>query len=371
MFIKDPFSSRPSVTKTFADIDPNFQLPENVPADMRFHDACQVPFDVYGVAPNRAGVLCRLSESMLPSCSEGVQRLAYHLAGACVRFTTDAAQLAVLWTLLETGNMPHFAASGQSGLELFEESDAGIRQIKSIIPAMDQGHGCKMQQSSLVPLPGGLRHYALYLPLYNGVTQLLIGLPEGAALQTGRVPKIDRPIVFYGSSITQGGCAGKVGSCYSNILCRRLDAAQINLGFSGNGRGEPLMAEYIASLSMSAFVLDYDHNAPTPEHLAQTHEPFYWIIREAQPELPILLVSRPDYDKFPEDSAIRRDIIRQTYEKALAAGDANVYFIDGETLFGESDRDLCTVDGTHPTDLGFLRMADHLEPVLRKALHLC
>lgn len=353
---------------SITDIDPNFRLPESVPEDLHFREPYDPPFSLWGVASNRRGVLCRLPEEILPQCSEGVKRLAYHLSGACVRFSTDADHLAVLWELTGTANMPHFAASGQSGLDLYEETDAGARHVKTLIPAMNEGHGCRKQQSAFFPLPGGMRHYALYLPLYNGLTRLLLGFPQGATVDAGRTPAISRPIVFYGSSITQGGCACKAGSAYTGILCRRLDAAQINLGFSGSARGETLLARHIATLPMSLLVLDYDHNAPSADHLAQTHEPFYRIIREAQPDTPIVMVSRPDFDSHPQDSALRREIIRRTYDRALAAGDRHVAFVDGETLFGPTDRALCTVDGTHPNDLGFLRMADALEPVLRSML---
>lgn len=360
-------SERPFM-KSIAEIDPNFRLPHSVPAGMRFYEPFEAPFSLYGVAPNPRGVLCRLPESLLPACNEGVQQLAYHLAGACVRFSTDADQLAVIWELTETENWPHFAASGQSGMELFEETETGTRQIKNLIPEMDNGHGCLKKQSSCVSLPGGMRSYVLYLPLYNGLTQCLLGFPPGARTAEGRVPKIRKPIVFYGSSITQGGCASKAGSAYTTVLCRRLDAAGLNLGFSGSGRGEECMARYIASLPMSAFVLDYDHNAPTPEHLEKTHEPFFRIIREAQPELPVVILSKPDYDTLPPDSTIRRKIIYETYAHAVAGGDTRTVFVDGETLFGRTDRDMCTVDGVHPNDLGFLRIADGLEPVLRKCL---
>ena len=119
---------------------------------------------------------------------------------------------------------------------------------------------------------------------------------------------------------------------------------------------------------MSAFILDYDHNAPSVDHLRKTHEPFFRIVRKAQPELPVVLVSKPDFDGAPDENRVRRSIILQTYLNALAAGDRHVYFVDGESLFGRDDRDMCTVDGCHPTSLGFLRIADHLEPVLRRAL---
>ena len=164
--------------KSIAEIDPNFRLPSTIPEGMRFFDVFDPPFSLWGVAKNRRGVLCRLPESFLGECSDGVQRLAYHLAGACVRFSTDADTLAVIWALTETANMPHFAASGQSGLDLFEETDEGTRHVKTLIPAMNEGCGCLTHQSTCFPLPGGMRHYVLYLPLYNGLTELMLGIPE-------------------------------------------------------------------------------------------------------------------------------------------------------------------------------------------------
>jgi len=124
---------------------------------------------------------------------------------------------------------------------------------------------------------------------------------------------------------------------------------------------------------MSAFVLDYDHNAPTPEHLQNTHYPFYKAVREQQPELPILMMSKPDFDSdyteaAMEENRIRRDIVKATYEKALSEGDKKVWFLDGQTLFGDTDRDSCTADGCHPNDLGFYRMAERVLPYLREML---
>ncbi len=354
--------------KALHEIDPNFRLSAEIPSDVVFHDPQEPPFSLYGLAPNDQRLYRRLPPELLPELSEGLQGLSRHMAGACVRFSTDAQHITVLWTLLGLGNMPHMAASGQSGMQLFEEDDEGVRLVQNLLPLMDDGKGCKREQSAHFPLPGGMRHYALYLPLYNGVDSLLIGLPPQAQLAQGRKPKIEKPILFYGSSITQGGCASKAGSCYSTLLCRRLDAAQINLGFAGCALGEEAMARYIASLPMSVFVMDYDHNAPNPEHLRKTHEPFFRIVRQAQPDLPIVLVSSPAFtipNARPEE---RLEIIRETYRHALEQGDKNVYLVDGMRFFDGEERDLCTVDGCHPNDLGFWKMANALEPILRSIL---
>lgn len=362
-------------------IDPNFKLAADIPADTEFYDPRQSPFSLWGLAKNDEGSYCRLPLEMLPECSEGVRELSWHLAGGCVRFSTDAQEISVIWRLRGPGNMGHFAASGQSGLSLVEETDGNIRALRTLVPQMNDpgfgwaGCGCALEQSRLLSVKGeGMRSYALYLPLYNGVNELLIGLPPKARLEAGRTPAHEKPILFYGSSITQGGCASTVANAYTHVLARRLDAALYNLGFSGNGKGEQNMARYIASLPMSAFVLDYDHNAPSPEHLEATHEAFFRTVREAQPDLPVVFVSKPDFDTNSfssiEENARRREIIRRTYQRALERGDKRVWFVDGETFFGDKERYDCTVDGCHPTDLGFRRMADVLEPVLRQALEM-
>jgi lysophospholipase L1-like esterase len=178
--------------------------------------------------------------------------------------------------------------------------------------------------------------------------------------------RITPPIVFYGSSITQGGCASRPGTTYDSMVCRRLDADYVNLGFSGNARGEEAITSYIKNLPMSVFVYDYDHNAPTVEHLAATHEKMFRAIREANPELPILILQRPVY-RQNEEEARRLAILTATYENARASGDKNVYLITGEELMALAEDD-GTVDGCHPNDLGFASMAKAVGEILEKVL---
>lgn len=354
--------------KRIEKIDANFQMQGVIPEGWLLHSPWQKPFLVWGLVPNEERTFCRLPLSFLPNCTEGVQNLAYHLAGGCIRFSTDARGIGLVWKLKSSGVMPHFTACGQSGMELYEESDRGFFPVRNFLPRMNNGLGCTLEQTGYTDLPGGMRSYVLYLPLYNGLDMLQLALPPEAKIGPGRTPRVEKPIVFYGSSITQGGCATRCGSCYTHILCRRLDAAHVNLGFAGNAKGEERMARYIASLPMSAFVMDYDHNAPDAAHLEKTHLPFFRIIRDARPELPILLLSKPDFDKNPDMARKRRTVIRRTYETALSWGDEHVWMVDGEKLFGTRDRELCTVDGCHPNDLGFLRMANTLEPILKHML---
>ena len=176
------------------------------------------------------------------------------------------------------------------------------------------------------------------------------------------------PIVYYGSSITQGGCASRPGNSYQAIISRRLDADYINLGFSGSGKAEEAMVQYLAELEMSVFVCDYDHNTPDVEYLKKTHLPLYRTVRTKQPNLPIILISAPNILMNPEGFLTRREVIRETYQIALDEGDKNVYFIDGAELFAGEDWDSCTVDGCHPNDLGFYRMAMRIEKELVRCL---
>jgi hypothetical protein len=205
-------------------------------------------------------------------------------------------------------------------------------------------------------------------PLYSDATSLHIGLHRQYRAGEGGFYANDRPVVFYGFSITQGGCASRPGNCYQNFLSRQLDMDYINLGFSGSAKAEPAIAAYIADLEMQAFVCDYDYNAPDGDYLQNTHKHLYDVIRQQQPELPYIILSRPDVDRYPEDARKRREIIYATYREAMNNGDRQVYFIDGKKLFSGNEREACTVDGIHPNDLGFYRMAEAIGSVLARIL---
>ena len=189
---------------------------------------------------------------------------------------------------------------------------------------------------------------------------------EDDALLEAPTPYKYGKALYYGSSITEGGCCCITNS-YTALLSRWLDLDYYNFGFSGNARGETEIADYINTIDMSLFIFDYDHNAPTVEHLQKTHEPFFKRIREKHPVMPILLLSRPNF-RYSDDGEERRAVVEQTYRNALDADDKNVYYVDGEQLFGESDWQLCTIDTIHPNDLGFYRMAKALEPIMKKIL---
>ena len=346
-------------------LDQNFRAMtlDNVP--LLFREASEAPFGVSGF-PWHADeqCYCRLPQAVLPRVNEVLRELAWRTTGGIVRFQTDSTAVGLQAVLRNDADLSHMPRSGSGGFDLYAEDAAGC-VFKSNLRHL---HG-KTQVQGLFcrGLPREMRQWAICLPLYNGVASLAIGLDPECRVGPAAPLRIEKPILFYGSSITQGGCASRPGNTYPAIVTRRLNANLVNLGFSGNAKGEAILAETIASLRLSAFVYDYDHNAPTPEHLEATHEPFFRIVRRAQPQLPVVMISRPDF-YGTASCRKRRDIIRATYDRAKADGDRNVYCIDGERLFGDSERDLCTVDGCHPNDIGFLRMADAITPTVRIAL---
>lgn len=208
----------------------------------------------------------------------------------------------------------------------------------------------------------------VFFPRNEIVKSIEIFIEDYAEISAPDEYKYRVPVVFYGSSITEGGHANNVSVGYNAILSRHLDFDYINLGFSGSAKGEREMAEYISTLDMSAFVYDYDFNADSVEQLRETHSAFFNIIREKHSNLPVIMMSRPKAE-YTDEEKQRREVIYSTYKTAKASGDENVYFLDGETFFGsDEDRHLCSTDGTHPNDLGFYRMSQVIEPVLKAIL---
>lgn len=355
------------MTTSITDIDPNFKSQEINGTPLVFQSADSPAFLLAGFpwyAQERQ--YCRLPQALLPEANDGVRFLAWHTSGGRVHFRTDSSAIGLHATLRDGGDMSHMARSGSGGFDLY----GGSGSARGFRANLRHEHGSKGVSGLFCrDMPRQMREWTLYLPLYNGIEALSIGLDPDSRLETPLPFACEKPVLFYGSSITQGGCASRPGNSHPAIITRRLNTDLINWGFSGSAAGEPVMARTIASLGLSAFVLDYDHNAPSAEHLEATHEPFFQIVRRAQPNLPVVFISKPDFNGTPQCRS-RRDIIRRTYRKARDAGDTRVWFVDGETLFGVTERDLCTVDGCHPNDAGFLRMADAITPVLREALCL-
>jgi len=332
-------------------------------SDLVWLNARDVPFAITGVFYDEGqGCFVRLPQKIADSVSEGVANLNHHTAGGRVRFRTDSSCIAIKAVMATDYLMSHITLIGQSGFDLYQRVEDG-RDLyhNSFIPPM----GMRTGYESAVATSGKLRDYTINFPLYDGVKELYIALKKDAVLEAPTSYKYEKPVVYYGSSITQGGCASRPGNSYQSILSRRLDIEHVNLGFSGNGRAEREMVNYLASLDMSVFVCDYDYNCLSTEHLWQTHLPLYRAVRRAHPQLPIILISAPTVLKEPETFSERRAAVRATYDTAVAEGDRNVYYIDGAELFEGECWDSCTVDGVHPNDFGFYRMAMRIEKTLK------
>ena len=326
---------------------------------MKNYDIRQTPFSLHGLADKEN--LRRLPADLRDKVNDGVTNLCTHTSGARVRFATDSEHMTVHVRLSELCRMPHMPLSGSSGVDVFCNGVFTNCLMADTYGQWEYTREITFKQA-------GEKELCLYLPLYNGISQMEIGLDDGASLSAPKPYTHPKQVVFYGSSITQGACASRPSNCYINLVSRRLDTEIYNLGFSGSARGEQTIADYIAGLDMAVFVLDYDHNAPSVEHLQNTHRDFFDTVRAAHPDLPIVMLSRPDYEMCYPETEQRRQIVRATYDAAVAAGDRNVYFVDGKSLFGDDDRGACTMEGCHPNDLGFYRMAKTVMPVVAPLL---
>lgn len=344
-------------------LDSNFEVKAKIEkSGMSFYAVEDEPFLLYGVFKENERYR-RMPTEESKAVSDSIYWLSNNSAGGRVRFKTDSERISIIVKIGGAGKSPHFALTGSVGFDLFAECD-GIERFKgAFIPPFDVEDGF---ESTINLYSKQMRTLTIFFPTYSSISQVYIGVDTGSELLKAPDYRISKPVVYYGSSITQGGCSSRPGNTYQGIISRRLNCDFINLGFAGNAKGEPKMAEYIAGLEMSAFVMDYDHNAPTAEHLKETHEPFFKTVRNAHPNIPIVILSRPKYyiDAWEKQ---RFEIIKETYDNAVAVGDKNVYLIDGKTLMADA-KDNGTVDGCHPNDWGFACMAKAVGDVLEKVL---
>ena len=355
-----------------ASIDQNLAVAAAVDVpDLCLHDVRKPPFQLYGLyEPQSEPVFKRMPTAVAQTVSEGVKNLHLHTAGGRVRFSTNSPYVVIKAVMPTVTHFSHMPMTGASGFDLYIDSANGRESIYrgTFVPPHNMTNGYESKLS--LGEGGSLRYVTINFPLYNAVDALYIGIAKDAFLGEGAPYRSLAPVVYYGSSITQGGCASRPGNAYEAMVSRALQIDHVNLGFSGNGKAEDAMVAYLTGLDMSAFVCDYDHNAPDPAYLLATHRKMYDTIRAARPELPYIMLSRPDFFKSDgaKSSIARRNIIADTFRYAKGRGDQNVYFIDGEGLFRGAFEDSCTVDNTHPNDLGFSKMAEAVTCVLRRVL---
>lgn len=334
-------------------------------AQIVYHDAAAFP--LLGKATDATITRYeRLPESLQNVSRKPLWELGRNSAGLAVRFRSNSTCIAAKWEVRNNASMNHMTPTGIKGLDLYCLQDG-----KWIFAGSGRPQG-KINKATIVKnmLPEE-REYLLYLSLYDGVTSLAIGVDSLSEI--GRpvvnLPVREKPVVFYGTSILQGGCASRPGMAHTNILERRLNRECINLGFSGNALLDLEIADVIAGVDASIFVLDFVPNA-TVEQMKERTDKFYTIIRSKHPDTPILFVEDPIFTHSPFDTRIAKEV--KDKNETLAAffhslkqrGEKNIYFLSSKDIIGHDGE--ATVDGIHFTDLGFMRYAEILYPVLKK-----
>lgn len=342
--------------------------------NLRYIPMTQAPFRVSGFAfTGKDGSLRRLPEN--PGFSPGVSGLSEYTAGGRIDFCSDTKRIWVKVKLKNPSHMDHMPDTGSCGCDLYiGKPGQSVMLGTSRFPAGANEYESRMHNYEL---PGKMEHFTINMPLYSAVEYLLIGIDHDARLLPPAPFADDKPLVIYGSSITQGGCASRPGMAYPAILGRRLNLPVLNLGFSGNGKGEAIVAEHLAMIDDPAcYILDYEPNA-LPAGIRNTLEKFIGILRKKHPLTPIFVLSSlrfnreipvsgsPDIQvKLLSDSAkFQHSVVRKRQQD----GDKNIHFIHGGKIMGKYWHEF-SVDGCHQTDLGFFIIAGKLEKILKKYL---
>ncbi len=299
----------------------------------------------------------RLPASYKEKVREPVWDLSKCAAGITARFKSNSTSILLKWEVLNNFNMNHMPATGIRGVDLYCRVGDSWQYVNTAKP------GKKQSEARLVSnMTAEMREYKLFLPLYDGIVSIEVGVEENSVIEKPS-PSKDRPIVFYGTSITQGGCASRPGMAHTSIISRKLNQECINLGFSGNGRMEKPIAELMAYMDASMYVVDCVPNM-TQEHLKTNMLPLVEIIRSKRKLTPIVFVEGTIMEKSFLDDSLRKELndknalLRQLFQKLVENGYRDIYYIESEGALGDDHE--ATVDGVHFTDLGFLRFADFL-----------
>lgn len=339
-----------------------------------YYDVKQPPFRIEGLAWfEKEKKWDRIGEQYKDKVSEAVAWLSTHPAGGQMYFHTNAKTIVIKVKLADKANMIHMPATGQTGFDLyFKTNDMKEYQFftTSTYPYGNDTYTAVIFRSDTAFDKDILIHF----PLYMGVKEVYIGLEKGATLTYATPHQHEGRVVVYGTSITQGGCACRPGTAYLNLLSRKLDIEFINLGFSGSGLGELIMADLINEIeNVKMIVLDYEANGGCTGHLEKYMEEFIDILRTKHPYTPILVITKPPFSNylFMQKEVEERKRIYH-FQKNLVSRrrktDKQIYFFDGQQLYGKEDIFESSVDGLHPTDLGFYRMYKALYPTFYKIL---
>ena len=342
-------------------------LPLLAAAQLVYRDAAEFP--LYGKATEATSLrYTRLPDSLKGISRGPVWQLGQNSAGLAVRFRSNSTTIAAKWENTYNNAMNHMTPTGIRGLDLYAWVDGGWRFVNSGRPT-----GKVSEATIIANMEPKEREYMLYLPLYDGVDWLTIGVDSLAELAAPRLAYHvrNKPLVFYGTSILQGGCANRPGMAHTSIISRRLNREAINLGFSGNGQLDYEVAQVMAEVDAGVFVLDFVPNASV-DQIDTKMEPFYRILRDRHPVTPVIFIEDPVFTHMLFDTRIAQEVTRKNealhrvFQALRKKGEKHIYLVTSEDMLGHDGE--ATVDGIHFTDLGMMRYADLLCPVIRKVL---
>lgn len=363
-------SSKNRRTGSLEKIDKNFRT-ASPSTGLKWRDAFDRSFALRGLGwpslNRKTRTFFRFPATKPSAMPEAVQILSQCPASVFVAFSTDSCTIGVRMAADDTAQMRHMPASGMAGAELYLLESGEWLPVAVAIPSLENPEFEQVLLQNLTP--GITREFRLYLPLYKKLTSLSIGLTTKARVRPTPAPTGLKPIVFYGTSITQGGCASTAGSDFVSLTGRLLNRDTINFGFSGNGKGEPALAKALADIDAHFFVLNYCENSDR-EGLQRTLPEFVRILRQKRPGIPVVLLSSLSYDGYILNSSTRltndgrREAMMEFYLESRKNGDANIHYIDGFGLIPPGTTG-AYVDGVHPTSAGFSLIAHRLAPFLR------
>lgn len=334
----------------------------------KFYSADQFP--LIGKISNNTQTLYERLPGYLEDISRPpVWQLGKNTSGLAVRFRSNSTSIFAKWQVLFDNNMNHMTDTGIKGLDLYAWENEKWQFVNTARPTVKNN-----EQVIIANMLPQNREYLLYLPLYDGITDLSIGIDSLASIESPILPfpVTQNPVICYGTSITQGGCATRPGMSYTNILGRKLNREVINLGFSGNGQLDYEIAELMGNRTDAGlFVLDFIPNV----NLGQIQEKtatFVKKLREKNPQIPILFVEsiifpHSVFDKKTYKTVTEKNnALRQEFKKLKQNGYKNLYYLSSEKLIGNDGE--TTIDGVHLTDLGFIRMADEMGKTIRRII---
>ncbi len=361
------------MSKRIEDLDKNFQAAGvKTEGSFEWHTVNAAPFAVAGLPwfKENGGEFYRFPKRAKSILRDALWELGTMPSGGRVRFKTDSPVLSVR---VQHGRpdlaMPHMCAVGMSGLDLYEGSPRKMTYWSSSKPTI-------AREPYIVQFFTGLAkklcEFTIYLPTYNDLIRLEIGLAPGAKLSAPTSYRRKPPVVFYGTSITQGGCASRVANGFVPVVGRKLGIDVVNLGFSGNGQCDRELIPLLDELDMACLVVDCVANMDL-RRMQADYAPFLDALRLRRPKLPLLLMTKIKFAKAnylgDDEGNAENKIVLNIYRRMQRQGDRNVYLLDTRQLIG-CEQNHPSVDGVHLTDQGFQRLADGIAPVLKHILRL-